>query len=204
MPSPLELPNGITDFPTLVTALNDRYRQLDAFLKEFWHTPGLLDYSMGNHRIIQLSDPNDDLDGVNLRTLKKFGPGEPPPPPDVIVARTAVFDKGSALVDGEDIPAYVVGKDIEGSPTQAWIYSRADAPGDVEINFGVLVGGIGTEKILLTHNLILPSGSKGPVFSAQIKVPQLPVRSVLYPLIIAGQSATMCSMGVVIRRPKAT
>lgn len=201
MPSPLELPPGLTTFEALVTALNERYRQLAEFFKEFWHNPGTSDYSMGNHRIIQVADPNDDLDVVNLRTLRKFGPQETEQAKQ-LDAYTIVFASPAALVDDEDVDAFVVGKDRSGAPEECWLYSRTAAPGDVSINFGIQTNPpSGPIVNLLTTDLTLPSGTKGPVFATSgFKAPSFPRRTVVYPIIVSGSSATLCSMGIVVKR----
>lgn len=73
----LELPPGLT-LEQLQTILNDRLRDLNAVLKEYVIAPADQSLDLGTQRIVNLADPKDDLDGVNLRTLQRFKPIETP------------------------------------------------------------------------------------------------------------------------------
>lgn len=75
MPAPTELPSNLSTVADVVAAVNDRLRQLNNWLVQaFVENPALADVSLGNNRITDLADPTNDLDAVNLRTLKKQQP----------------------------------------------------------------------------------------------------------------------------------
>lgn len=211
-----ELPPNLT-LAQLASLLNDRIRDVNDILTGAISNPAESDVDMAAHRITNLADPRDDLDAVTLRTLKRFQPAAAAQAiGSGLDAYAIVFDKDAALVDGETIPAYVVGVDRTGNPLECWLYSRVAAPGDIKINFGVLVP-TGTavapvEKILMVNaktgvpvDLILNAGQTGPVFFTPTNlvifgVTNFPHGTIVYPKIDTGASATMCSMGVVVKR----
>jgi hypothetical protein len=53
--------------------LNDRIRDLNKLFQDYVFQPADNDVDLGYGRVVNLGDPKDDLDGVNLRTLRKFG-----------------------------------------------------------------------------------------------------------------------------------
>lgn len=215
----LDIPPGLS-IAQLESVLNDRIKNLNLILNGVMSNPatGDLDMATGSTvpaSIHNLADPTQDLDAVNYRTLKRFPPGGGS---SIVTQGTkayaAVFDKTAALVDGEEIPAYIVGVNRDGSPKEAWLYSREPAPSDVKINFAVFVPGQkdpaptvllinpkaakGTQK-----DLLLPAGQTGPVFFDidefdDFAVKVFPKGTALYPLIVQGSAATLCSMGLVI------
>jgi hypothetical protein len=75
MPKPTEVPQNL-DLQQLTTSLNGRIRDIAAALtNEVVSEPQTMDHDAGAKRITNLADPTQDLDAVNLRTLKK---GVPP------------------------------------------------------------------------------------------------------------------------------
>src|SRR5262245_55629275 len=70
-----ELPPNLTPAQT-VELVNDRIRQINAALRGVQQNPGVTAADIGLFRIVNLADPKDDLDGVNLRTLKRWRPIE--------------------------------------------------------------------------------------------------------------------------------
>ncbi len=71
-PQLLEIPPGLSP-QQFMTLLSDRVRDLNVLLKRLETNPAVLDLAMANFRITGLADPTDDLDAVNLRTLRKMG-----------------------------------------------------------------------------------------------------------------------------------
>lgn len=73
MPQTTELPVNLASVKDLTAAMNDRIRQTNNWLQtEYVHNAALSDVDLGSNRITNLADPTDDLDAVNLRTVKKF------------------------------------------------------------------------------------------------------------------------------------
>lgn len=70
----LDLPPNITTTAQLATLLEDRIRDLNQILAVLVSTPSDGDVDLGANRIVNLGDPQTDLDGVNFRTLKRFQP----------------------------------------------------------------------------------------------------------------------------------
>jgi hypothetical protein len=212
-----ELPPNLT-LAQLQALLNDRIRDVNDILTGAVSNPAEADVDMAAHRITNLADPRDDLDAVTLRTLKRFSPAAPAVQavPGDADYYAIVFDEDGALVDGETIPAYAVMTNRTGNPFECCLYSRVAAPGDVEINFGVLVpnshGTVPVEQLLMQHskdfsaaNLVLKAGQTGPVFftpsiSLIFGVASFPRGTIIYPKIISGSSATICTMEVGVKR----
>lgn len=66
----LELPPSLT-LDQFQQLYNDRLRDLNAALVDVVETPSERDVDLGTHRVVNVADPKDDLDAVNLRTLKR-------------------------------------------------------------------------------------------------------------------------------------
>lgn len=192
----IELPPG-QNVAQLTTLINDRIRELQLILDHLMANPAEEELDMSNLRIKSLADPKDDLDSVNLRTLKKFGGQITTTTTDAVSkdAYTIVFSKDSTLLAGEVTPPFVVGVDRLGAPEEAWICAEVAPTADAAINFTA------NGARLLTVDLVLPAGSIGPVFATGFRsVSTFAHGTVVLPVITAGGGADLVSLGLVVRR----
>src|ERR1043165_6098794 len=113
-PQVLELPPNLSP-AALQTLLNDRIRDLNRLLQGVAFNPAVTDLDMAQFRIVNLADPTDDLDAVNLRTLRRTAGGaaatETPASSGGLDAYTIVFVIPGFPGPDEAVPAFVVGKD---------------------------------------------------------------------------------------------
>lgn len=202
-PQLLELPPNLTaaQFQQLVA---DRIRDLNLLIQQFAINPGVVDLSMGSFRITNLADPTDDLDAVNLRTLRRGAAGTVTTPVTSSGAGGAyaiVSEFSTTLGDGDVAPAYVVGMDRVGSPEETWIYAESAPLTPCAINWQVQLGGSGAFQTLLSADLVLPAGSLGPVFSTALALRGVfPHGTVVKMVATTGGAAGGVSMAVVIKR----
>lgn len=162
-PEILELPPvlTVTQFQALV---NDRIRDLNILLRGVAFNPAVTDLDMANFRIVSLADPTDDLDAVNLRTLRRQGGGStavatPAATTSSTGAYTIVFNVPGFLGPDEQIPAYVVGLDREGSAAESWIYALG-SPSPADFTYQITQNGAS----ILAAPATLSVGSNGPNF----------------------------------------
>lgn len=205
-PEILELPPNLTpaQFQTLV---NDRIRDLNILLRGVAYNPALTDLAMANFRITGLADPTDDLDAVNLRTLRRQG--VPATQQQAVAATTAsgtgaytiVSESNGPLNDGDIALAYVVGLDRVGTPEEVWLYSETPPTTDCAINWQVQISGGGPFANLLSADLVLPGGHNGPVFSTAFALHgPFPRATVIKVVATTGGQATKASMGLTIKK----
>lgn len=202
-PQILELPPGLTpaQFQTLVS---DRIKDLNLLLRGVEFNPSVTDLDMGSFRITNLADPIEDLDGVNLRTLRRFG-GTTTEAPAVTAtgldAYAMVFDNPGILADGSVSTAYVVGLMRTGTPVEAWFYLQGVGRSNSSINFQVQLGGVGPFVRLLASDLTISAGSLGPVFTSSFALnSNFPHGTVVEAVGTIGGFASGVSMGVVMKR----
>lgn len=204
-PQLLELPPGLTTAQA-IALIGDRIRDLNLLIQQFAINPGVVDLSMGSFRITNLADPTDDLDAVNLRTLRR-GAGAPVSTTSTTTAAassgayTIVTEGATTLGDGDVAPAYIVGADRIAAPEEAWFYAESAPLVDAAINWQVQLGGTGAFAALLASDLVLPAGSLGPVFSTDFSLrATFPHGTVVKMVVTTGGSAGLASAGVVMKR----
>jgi hypothetical protein len=202
----LELPPNQT-LQQLQTLINDRLRDLNLILNGLMSNPADADLDMAQFLIHNLADPVADLDGVNLRTLKRGTTAPAAIAPTTAAtstsggAYTIVSEAAATLGDGDVSPAYVVGLDRVGSPEEVWIYAESAPLSGCAINWQVQLGGAGAFQALLSADLVLPIGSLGPVFSTAFALKaQFPHGTVVKMVATSGGSAGLVSAGVVMKR----
>lgn len=116
--------------------------------------------NMGGNRITDVAEPSNPTDAVNLRYLKKKL--------DDITQQhisrrplgklySVVFSYNGAVVAGSVSPPYTINKGQTGSPTLVSI--AVTGTGTAAANFNIARNGTN----VLTSDIILPSGSTGPV-----------------------------------------
>lgn len=128
-PQILELPLNLTpaQFQTLV---GDRIRDLNLLLRGVGLNPSVTDLSLGSFRITNVADPTDDLDGVNLRTLKRLASQAPSPAPVVAVAPVPVVPGSTnGAGSGGGVPLGPGGVPTSGTPIPPGVPHVSVLPG---------------------------------------------------------------------------
>ncbi len=126
-PQLLEIPPGLSpaQFQTL---LSDRIRDLNVLLKKLADNPAVLDLAMANFRITGLADPTDDLDGVNLRTLRRVSAAAQAASSQTKTAPGATTSLG-ATNGGGGVPLDGTGVPTSGTPIPPGIPAVTTLPG---------------------------------------------------------------------------
>lgn len=183
----------------LVALLNDRIDQVNLAFAKFVQNPALGDVDLAQAKIVDLADPKDDLDAVNLRTLKKFG----------AVSVDTGTGKGSGIefptiyftfdgfpFDGEESPFAIIMPNRDGfSPTQVSL-SAVGVPTSVPCEVNLTIQGVD----MLRANLALPVGSQGPVFSADFALPgSLRSGTLIMGVIVKAGGTTQLTIGLSLR-----
>lgn len=175
-PKLLELPPDL-NIGQLQTILNDRIRDLNKFFELYLIQPADDDVDGGLNRVVNIADPKNDLDGVNLRTLRKFGG----------TSLTTTTASGSSL-DAEGIVFTEPGQpaipssgilrscayDVNDLRTGSMIVvslSALTAPVLQALTVNpYIIGLTGVEQDLLSEPLILPIGQTAAVYSVKFAI----------------------------------
>ncbi len=207
----LELPPNLPP-DRLQELLNDRIREINSLLDTFVESPATAEFDAGLHRILNVADPQKDLDAVNLRTLRKGAPAATETPARAaksgLDAYVIVFDDPGAVFDGEPFPPYTVGARRVGVIEAVSV--SADSPpsaGDLKINATVRRPKVHEddsepiEEDVLTESLVLPQGHYGPLFSDKIKFTDMLLKGArLKPTIVNGAAAGLVTIEIHVRR----
>lgn len=204
------IPPGLTP-AQLIVILNQRFREIDDNWRRVVENPvrGKLDLS--HERITGMGDPKDDLDGVNLRTLRRFGGGarqeEQQQAAEEVAAGayTAVFTKDGLVGDGELSPWFTVNQLREGDPVVVSL-SASIAPtiNPLQVNFRVYPPGGAAVYDLLSEDLALDPGETGPAFTTEFTTSaRLAVGAYVEMRIVQAGSAEKVAGEIVLRRPAA-
>ena len=164
----LELPPGLT-MEQLQALLNDRIRDLNFTLSDVVESPALENVDIGTHRVINLADPSNDLDAVNLRTLKKFlalpddtatlsGAVQPLIEPRFSCPFTFVNADGTPtadLVAGDETNDFIIPRGWDGPPA-GWDAFCEIAPTGSSAVVDILLNEV---TVFSSTKLVIPSGS---------------------------------------------
>lgn len=199
-PQLLEIPGNLTA-AQLALLVNDRIKDLNLLFKRLACNPAIVDQDMANFRITGLADPTDDLDAVNLRTLRRQG-GAAAPEATVTAsggadAYTIVYNVPGFLGPDESIPAFVVGRHRTGLPDEAWVYALG--PPSIE---PLVVQFTRQDGSVLSAPLTLPLGSNGPAVSVAIAGGNHFDHLDVIKLVPVSGSASGISVGLVVERDK--
>lgn len=169
------------------------------------------DVDIGGNRVVNVGDPVNDLDVVNLRTLKKVATApkkedsvQPKANPDVVDQHFAIyFTKDGFVADDEESPYATIDEHREGYPISALITSKtAPASETLKVNFKVLrVDQVDTED-LIEIPLEIAIDAKGPTFSdLGLKITEkLAKGTILYMKIVKGGDAQQVVGQITMRR----
>jgi hypothetical protein len=191
----LEIPPDRFDANTV----NDRIQQINLAFQRMLQNPALGDANLGTSRIVNLADPKDDLDGVNLRTLKRFsGTGiAQQTAGSGIEFPTVYFTFDGLPFDGEVSPyAPILANRAGFSPVQVGVCAVvAPSLRDAEVNLTIFGKGQ-----LLKTNLILPIGSIGPTFSTSLALPaSFPGGTLVQAEVVHAGGCSQITIGLSIR-----
>lgn len=182
-----ELPPGLT-LEDLQTTLNDRIRDLNSAFQGLVQSPAIAAADLGTQQIINLADPAQDLDGVNLRTLKRFagqGGTTTPVAASGPAAYTIVFTFDGLPFDGQISPSFTVNQLRDGFSPVVVSLTAEGAPA-TECSVNLLIG----DKNVLTADLVLPAAGLGPVYSQQFAIRAMPAGTKIRASInLAGNSS---------------
>lgn len=144
-------------------------------------------------RIKNASPAVDQNDYVTLSQLQAAT--QPPTTPSVTY--TMVFSRDTP-VDGDQSPPYNAGTDRDGTIIDTWIAATGAPVSDCHVNWKI--NGVN----LLTTDVILPSGTTGPVHSSQISspIPAIGIDTIATMVVVTAGGVLLLSGGIVVRRTK--
>lgn len=194
------LPAGLTP-EELVTAMNRRIYELNAILKGAAENPATKDLAMAYKRIVALGDPQDDLDAVNLRYLRRFagsGSQEQQSQQAPVAASgfyTIVLSKDGFVSDEELTPYFTVNDGRIGKPYSVSV-TCVDPPSIGDLTINVQVGG----QDVLAEVLTLSQGSTGPVRTSELAYTgTIPDLTNVQGVILTGGGAGRVTIEMVVR-----
>ena len=196
----LELPPGLT-LDQLETTLNDRIRDINAAFGNAVQNPALGDVDLGTHEIINLADPKNDLDGVNLRTLKKYSGTAVPEQVaggtgSGVEQPTIYFEFDSAPFDGEESPFAIIMANRDGFTPTAVSFAAVGAPTSAPAQVNLTIDDVD----MLTDNLALPVGEQGAVFTSLFaKAGPLPEGTKIKAVVVIAGGSTQITIGLSLR-----
>lgn len=188
----------------LVALVNDRIDEINLAFAKFCQNPALGDLDLAQSKITDLADPKDDLDAVNLRTLKKFGAV----PVDQgtgkgsgIEQPTIYFTFDGLPFDGEESPFAIIMANRDGFTPTAVSASAVGAPTSTDCEVAVEVLGSDLVPVeLLRSNLVIPRTGHGPVFTSSFaRGGSFKKGTLLRATIVVAAGATQITVGVAIR-----
>lgn len=125
------------------------------------------DMSMGGNRVTDLSDPATLMDAVNLKTLRKHIEeiGNTGSKRQVGAGFYTIVFSANQVVSGQACPPYIVQPHRQGSPSLVKL--AATGTGSANALLNIAINGVN----ILTSDIVLGSGSHGPVSSAVFVTP---------------------------------
>lgn len=158
--------------------------------------------NMGGNRIVNVPDPVNALDAVNLRTLKKNLQAISHPRMREIPANvyTIVWSFYGQVTTTSTAPAYIINPNRTGTPVVAKIYAIGTGTGSTTMNIYYAQGGTGTPSKVLTADIILPTSAKGPVSESTFNLSAtLSVNDVLYSVVSTAGGCTNLTLELLIQ-----
>lgn len=174
----------VASVAALVTALNIRFREATTSFRSVLTNPAREEetWNLSYNRIENAGDPRNDLDVVNLRTLRKYispqqvtQAQETSTTPEVqaITAYTMVFTKDGLVNDNEKSPSFTVNELRTGTIFAASLTAEiAPSVEALKVNFLVSIPGDDDDKKLFLddHEITLEIGAKGPSHSVEFQI----------------------------------
>lgn len=194
----LTLPPGASG-DQLLSLVNDRINQINLAFAKFLQNPALGSADLGQAKIINLADPKDDLDGVNLRTLKRFGgtgTTEQVAGGSANGFPTIYFTFDGAPDSGEISPYAIILPNRAGfTPVEVGV-SAVGAPVSDALAVNLTIGGVS----MLSSDLLLAIGDSGPAVSTSFALAgALAVGTLIQAVIVSVGGATQVTIALSIR-----
>jgi len=195
----------------LLPLLNNRLRELEQSLKAVVVQESLVNVDAGGKRVVNVGDPRDDLDVVNLRTLKRGAGSRRSEEQQTTTAAAAapeqhyaiVFTKDGFVSDEEESPWLTIDEHREGYPVSALITSKVEPAGvSLKVQFKVRRKDAIEDEDLLELPLEIEAGSNGPVYSdlGLLITDKLQKGTRIFMLIVQGGDAEKVVGQIVMRR----
>lgn len=183
--------------------INDRIRQVNAALTKYVANPAQGDVDLAQFQIHNLADPKDDLDAVNLRTLKRGGSQaidqQVTATGSGIEQPTIYFEFDSAPFDGEESPFAIIMDNRAGFTPTAVSLSAVGSPTSASCQINLTID----EVDMLADNLGLPVGEQGAVFTSSFAKPgSLTKGTKIKAVVIVAGGATQITIGLSLRGNK--
>ena len=164
------------------------------------------DLSMGGHRLINVPDPVNALDAVNLRYLKKELEGvgnkyqrKQAPKVEEDSPFTVVWANSGTAATGTGIPPYVFNPNRLGTPNLFKVYAIGTGTGNSSFNFLYLPQGNGTGTRMLSSDLQLGAGNRGPVTANNFAIsPSFAANDVVYPVCDSAGGCSIFSLEMLV------
>ena len=168
-----------------------------------------LPLSMSGNRLMDVPDPVNATDAVNLRTLKKYLQGignkhqqkQAPKATveedyfSVVWANSGQVGTGSTIV-----PAYVFNPNRVGAPSLFKVYAVGTGTGTSGFNFLYLPQGNGTGTKLLASDLLLSPGVKGPTTANNFAIlPNFTSNDVVYPIVTTAGGCSVFTLEMLVQ-----
>ncbi len=199
----LDLPPGISH-EQLLTIVNDRLRDIQGNFQVLVENPSSEDVDLGAHKITNLADPRNDMDAVNLRTLKRTGIVEEQPIKKVSGSvYTAVFTLDGFLETLMSAPSFGVDIGNEGVPLRAWAHCKGAPTADASFNFTVILPGKTTADAItiLTADIVIPSGSTEMAFSTGLRFrSRMAKKSLIDIVVVEAGGGSGFTAGLMVQR----
>jgi len=193
----LEIPAA----PVTSSLINDRIQQINLAFQKFLQNPALGEADLAQFRIINLADPKDDLDGVNLRTLKRFaGQGiaqQVTGTGSGIEQPTIYFTIDGEPSNGEASPyAQIMANRAGFTPIEISV-TAVTAPSTADLTANVIKFGAGN---MLASDLTLPIGSVGPVYATGLALPgPFALGTLLQGVVVIAGGASQVTIAIRLR-----
>lgn len=165
--------------------------------------------SMGGQRLGDVPDPSNALDAVNLRTLKKYLQGignkhqqkqSPKAAVDETYFTVVWATVGSVAIGTNIVPPYIFNPNRVGSPALFKVYAVGTGTANSGFNWLYLPSGNGTGTKILSSDLILGPGIRGPVSANNFAIdPNFSPNDVVYPIITTAGGCSVFSLEMLVQ-----
>ena len=153
--------------------------------------------SMGGNRLTDVPDPSNNLDAVNLRTLRKYLQGISHPHEKESGADYTIVWSTNGTASGT-APPYIVTRK-PGKLVVAKAYALNTGASATAVNIWYTAQGTGTPTKILQNDLVLPGSKNGPVSTTAFTLPVgVSVNDVLYAVISTAGGASNYSVELLI------
>lgn len=156
--------------------------------------------SMNGNRLTEVPDPANATDAVNLRTLKKALQGVSQ------LHRKTQSSQGAYTIvwsingtASGTAPPYIINPFRTGSPMLVKLYAINTGTATTGFNINYVQGGTGTAVRILSSDILLPTGTTGPITVSNFVLTQgFAVNDVLYLVVTTTGGASNLSLELLV------